>query len=247
VRITAAIEQHDTEIVSIGHTASAGDYAVFSVEDSGQGMTPDIMAKVFEPFFTTKMAGKGTGLGLSTTLAIVRSHSGFLQVYSEPEHGTCFRVGIPISTSLPRPRPSPADGEPLPGGDGEHVLVVDDEEFVRRITCQTLEAHGYRTTQAVHGQEAIDIIESGGDRVDLVLIDMMMPVMDGAATTAYLEVHHPEIPIIAASGLTSHGDSSGSVGMGVSRFLPKPYTTSLLLRTVRDTLQQHVSTRTDRD
>ena len=247
LRVSAAIEQYDTDVVSIGHTASAGDYAVFSVEDSGHGMTPDVVAKVFEPFFTTKEAGKGTGLGLSTTLAIVRSHGGFLQVYSEPEHGTCFRVGIPISSTVAQSRPTLADGEPLPHGEGEHVLVVDDEEFVRRITCQTLEAHGFRTTQAANGQEAIDFIESGSDRVDLVITDMMMPVMDGAVTTAYLEEHHPEIPIIAASGLTSHGDSSGSVGMGVSRFLPKPYTTSLLLRTVRDTLREHESEHEDED
>ncbi len=245
LRVNAAIEQHDSEVVSIGHAAPAGDYAVFSVEDSGHGMTPDVVAKVFEPFFTTKEAGKGTGLGLSTTLAIVRSHGGFLQVYSEPDHGTCFRVGIPISSTAARPGPRQSEGEPLPRGAGEHVLVVDDEEFVRRITCQTLEAHGYRTTQASNGQEAIDLIESGDDHVDLVMTDMMMPVMDGAATTAYLEEHHPEIPIIAASGLTSHGDSSGSVGMGVSRFLPKPYTTSVLLTTVRDTLMEHESTRAD--
>ena len=245
LRVNAAIEHHDTEVVSIGHVAPAGEYAVFSVEDTGHGMTPDVVAKVFEPFFTTKDAGKGTGLGLSTTLAIVRSHGGFMQVYSEPEHGTCFRVGFPISSSAPRPRPTQVEGEPLPRGNGEHVLVVDDEEFVRRITSQTLEAHGYRTTQASNGQEAIDIIESGRARVDLVVTDMMMPVMDGAATTAYLEEHHPQIPIIAASGLTSHGDSSGSVGMGVSRFMPKPYTTSVLLTNVRDTLTEHELTRAD--
>lgn len=241
--VNAAIENHDTEVVSIGHVAEAGAYAVFSVEDSGHGMPAEVMAKVFEPFFTTKDAGKGTGLGLSTTLAIVRSHGGFLQVYSEPGNGTCFRVGIPISSSAPRVRPARVAGATLPVGAGEHVLVVDDEEFIRRITCQTLEAHGYRTSDAANGREAIDFIESGADTIDLVLTDMMMPVMDGAATTAYLEEHHPEIPIIAASGLTAHGDSSGSVGMGVSRFLPKPYTTSMLLTTVRETLREHESTR----
>lgn len=241
--VRASTEHHDTEVVSIGHVAEAGSYAVFTVEDTGHGMSSDVMAKVFEPFFTTKESGKGTGLGLSTTLAIVRSHGGFLQVYSEPGHGTSFRVGIPISASSPRPRATPPPGDSMPQGSGEHVLVVDDEEFVRRITCQTLEANGYRTTPASNGREAVDIVESGGDQIDLVVTDMMMPVMDGAATTAYLEEHHPEIPIIAASGLTSHGDSSGDVGMGVSRFLAKPYTTSLLLTAVRDTLQEHQSTR----
>lgn len=243
LEINASTEHYDTEVQSIGHVVSAGHYVVFSVEDNGHGMLPEVVTKVFEPFFTTKATGRGTGLGLSTTLAIVRSHGGFIQVYSEADHGTRFRVGIPVSTATPSRRPDRPPGAAIPLGSGERVLVVDDEEFIRRITCQTLEAHGYRTLHAANGREAINLIEAGGETVDLVLTDMMMPVMDGAATTAYLEEHHPEIPIIAASGLTSNAESTGAVGMGVSRFLPKPYTTSLLLTTVRDTLREHESTK----
>lgn len=242
--LVAAQERHDTEIVSVGHTANPGEYVVFVVEDSGVGMPAEVANKIFEPFFTTKEAGRGTGLGLSTTLAIVRSHGGFIKVYSEPDHGTSFRIGLPVSSAAPREHGDQPAGDPMPLGEGELILVVDDEEFIRRITCQTLEAHGYRTLNAANGREAIDLIEAEDASVDLVLTDMMMPVMDGAATSAYLEEHHPEIPIIAASGLTSHAGSSGSVGMGISRFLPKPFTTSLLLTTVRDTLREHESMRT---
>jgi two-component system, cell cycle sensor histidine kinase and response regulator CckA len=203
-------------------------------------MGPDTVEKIFEPFFTTKDVGKGTGLGLATSLAIVRSHGGFMQVYSEPGRGTRFTVGLPVSSS-PRSdstvtrRPE----VPLPRGHGERILVVDDEATILQITCQTLELNGYRTLRAANGREAIDVIASSSESVDLVLTDMMMPVMDGAALSAHLEQEHPEIPVIAASGLNSNGGVARAVGMGVSRFLPKPYTTSLLVTTVRDTLLEH--------
>ncbi len=237
--LSADHEHFDDNVVSIGHVAGAGHFVVFSVEDNGHGMPVDVAVKAFEPFFTTKEAGRGTGLGLSTTLAIVRSHGGFIQVYSEPELGTRVRVGFPVSTVTSRPsRDTPGDAA-LPRGSGELILVVDDEPAIVRTTCQTLEAHGYRTVGAANGQEAIEIVESAGHDVTLVLTDMMMPVMDGAATSAYLEEHHPGIPIIAASGLTTQRDSMTRVGMGIARFLAKPYTTRRLLTTVRDTLREH--------
>ena len=239
LEIAAALEHFDTEVVSIGYVANAGDYVVFSVTDSGRGMSSDVVTMIFDPFFTTKGTSRGTGLGLSTTLGIVRSHGGFIEVTSNPDNGTTFRVGLPVNVAAVQQRAQRPAPPELPRGNGELVLVVDDEEFIRRITCQTLEAHGYRTVHASNGREAIDLIEAGDVHIDLVLTDMMMPVMDGAATTAYLEEHHPDIPIIAASGLASNGDSSGAVGMGVARFLSKPYTTSLLLTTVRETLGEH--------
>ena len=225
---------------SVSHLAMPGRYVAIDVEDSGHGMSPEVAEKIFEPFFTTKDIGKGTGLGLATSLAIVRSHGGFMQVYSELGRGTRFTVGLPVSSS-PR-ADSPAAARPealLPRGHGERILVVDDESTILQITCQTLELHGYRTLRAANGREAIDVIASSDEPVDLVLTDMMMPVMDGAALSAHLEEEHPEIPVIAASGLNSNGGVARAVGMGVSRFLPKPYTTSMLLTTVRDTLLEH--------
>lgn len=240
LRIRSAQLVLEDSYSSVSHLAMPGHYIVIDVEDSGHGMGPDTVEKIFEPFFTTKDVGKGTGLGLATSLAIVRSHGGFMQVYSEPGRGTRFTVGLPVSSS-PR-SDSTVTRRPevqLPRGHGERILVVDDEATILQITCQTLELNGYRTLRAANGREAIDVIASSSESVDLVLTDMMMPVMDGAALSAHLEQEHPEIPVIAASGLNSNGGVARAVGMGVSRFLPKPYTTSLLLTTVRDTLLEH--------
>jgi PAS domain S-box-containing protein len=237
--ITAEALEIVDEYTSVSHAAAPGHYLQVSVEDSGHGMTADVVAKIFEPFYTTKPQGRGTGLGLATSLAIVRSHGGFMQVYSEPGRGTRFVVGIPLETAPSRSPDNPVSGSSsLPRGSGEAVLVVDDEEAIRSVTQRTLEAYGYRVITATDGREAIDIIERGDVVVDLVLTDMMMPVMDGAATSAYLEEHHPDIPIIAASGLNSGGDSS-AVGMGIARFIGKPYTTMALLTSVSDTLREH--------
>ncbi len=243
-RLTISAER--TEIIdhysSVSHAAAPGDYITIAVEDTGSGMPADVAEKIFEPFFTTKPPGKGTGLGLATSLAIMRSHGGFMQVYSEQDRGTRFIIGVPvIGRNTADASPVTAVRTPLPSGTGELVLVVDDEAAIRLVTCRTLEAHGYRTISAAHGREAIDLIESGLHDVDLILTDMMMPVMDGAATSAYFEEHHPHIPIIAVSGLNSGARESSAVGMGVSRFIAKPYTTSVLLRTVDDTLHERPS------
>mgnify|MGYP002784371345 FL=1 len=240
LRISAELLEIVDEYTSVSHAAPPGQYIAIAVQDDGHGMPAEIVEKIFEPFFTTKAPGKGTGLGLATSLAIMRSHGGFMQVYSEPEQGTRFIVGLPVSTEAAVvDTPEPANRSPLPQGAGELVLVIDDEETIRQVASRTLEAHGYRTLVAANGKEAIELIEHGRDPVDLVITDMMMPVMDGAATSAYLEEHHPSIPIIAASGLNSGGGGSRSIGMGIARFLSKPYTTSLLLTTVRDTLLEH--------
>ncbi|HET8956931.1 MAG TPA: PAS domain-containing protein, partial [Microcella sp.] len=200
---------------SISHLAMPGRYVAIEVEDTGHGMPPDTVEKIFEPFFTTKEVGKGTGLGLATSLAIVRSHGGFMQVYSEQGKGTRFTVGLPATSAGSGADARPAAPAPeLPRGHGELVLVVDDEPSILQITCQTLELHGYRTLRATNGRDALDVMTATQGVVDLVLTDMMMPVMDGAALSAHLEEHHPELPVIAASGLNSNGGAARAVGMG---------------------------------
>lgn len=240
-RLTISAETLDIvdEYTSVSHAAAPGRYLQIAVEDSGHGMTSDVTEKIFEPFFTTKAHGRGTGLGLATSLAIVRSHGGFMQVYSEPGRGTRFVIGLPLEAEAAVLEKDAGAAPPLfPRGSGETVLVVDDEAGIRTVTRRTLEAYGYRVLVATNGREAIELIERGDEAVDLVLTDMMMPVMDGAATSAYLEEHHPRIPIIAASGLNSGGDTS-AVGMGIARFIGKPYTTAALLTSVSDTLREH--------
>ncbi len=237
LRVTASTLLLEDSFSTEAFQAEPGAHIIIDVVDTGHGMTRETTEKIFEPFYTTKSVGKGTGLGLASSLAIVRSHGGTIRVYSEPERGTRFSVILPIADGSERSSAQPrVPTRALPRGRGELVLVVDDDPTIRLITARTLETYDYRTLVAEHGRAAIDLVEAPGASVDLVLTDMMMPVMDGAATTAYLEEHHPGIPVIAASGLTSAGGAARSAGMGVAAFLPKPYTTSLLLTTIRDVL-----------
>lgn len=241
ISITASTLDIVDEYTSVSHAAAPGTYVQIAVEDSGHGMPAHVAEKIFEPFFTTKPHGKGTGLGLATSLSIIRSHGGFMQVYSEEGKGTRFLVGLPVAVREKSSVGDPiVEADELPRGSGEVILVVDDEESILTVTRRTLEAYGYDVLTAADGKEAIDLVESGRHAIDLVLTDMMMPVMDGAATSAYLEEHHPDLPIIAASGLNSGGDSS-AVGMGIARFLAKPYTTRTLVSSVSVTLREHRS------
>lgn len=218
------------------HTAAdeemkAGRYVAVTVEDTGTGMSRDVLDRIFEPFFTTKEVGKGTGLGLSTSLAIVKSHGGFLRAVSEPGRGTRFLLYFPASDQISA-SVEPADEVKLLRGNGEMILLIEDEAVVRDITRQTLETFGYRILSASDGAEAVAIYATEQHRIDLVLTDMMMPVMDGPATIQVLMKINPEVRIIAASGLNSNGMVAKAANLGVTNFIPKPYTAEILLKTV---------------
>lgn len=215
--------------------AKPGPYTIIQVEDNGTGMSSGVVEKIFDPFFTTKELGKGTGLGLSTTLAIVRSHGGFIRVYSEPGHGTKFRVYLPATPDSLQDVKQHEEAE-LPRGDGELVLVVDDEASVRQITRQTLEAFGYRVVLASDGAEAVAVYANRWTEIALVLTDMMMPVMDGPTTIRVLLRLNPKARIIAASGLNANGGVAKAANAGVKHFLPKPYTAETILKTFRQVL-----------
>lgn len=207
-----------------------GRFVSISVEDTGIGIPENIIGKIFDPFFTTKEQGKGTGIGLSTVIGIVKGHEGFINVYSEPGRGTTFRVYIPAADAAPK---SPAvRDEPLPRGAGERILVVDDESPVRDVTRRTLEEYGYAVETAADGAEAVAVYAKLAGAVKLVLLDMMMPVMDGAMTIRALRKLDPGVRIIATSGIAGHAlDPEGSLGL-VEAFLQKPYTADRLLRTI---------------
>ena len=213
--------------------ATVGPYVLLRVEDSGSGIAPEDLERIFDPFFTTKEVGKGTGLGLSTSLAIVKSHGGFVRVYSEPGNGTKFNVYLPARTSFSDEEQARA--VELPRGNGELVLVVDDEPSIRQITQKTLEAFGYRVVVATDGADALAIYARRGDDIAVVLTDMMMPVMDGAATIRVLRKLNPSVRIIAASGLV-HNRSGMGVDLEIRHFLPKPYAADSLLMMLKDCL-----------
>ncbi len=218
---------------------STGRHVAIAVADSGGGMSDEIVGRIFDPFFTTKGVGEGTGLGLSSSLAIARSHGGDLTVASELGSGSVFTLLIPAadSSSLDDKSAGTAEDAPLEGR-GRLVLVIDDEENIRSIVSQTLERHGYRTVQAQNGRDAISVMAAHGDDVALVLTDMMMPVMDGAAVASYLREHHPAVAVVASSGLNAAAAVERARGVGVRHFIPKPFTTETLMRALRDALNE---------
>jgi PAS domain S-box-containing protein len=225
----------DEQYAAMHIDAKPGPHVVINVEDTGTGMPPEVIERIFEPFFTTKEPGKGTGLGLSTTLAIAKSHGGFVQVQSEPGQGTQFRVFLPALTSSGGSEPSAVKNE-LPHGNGELILVIDDEASVRQITRQTLEIFGYRVLLAADGTEAAGTYATHKDEIAAVLTDMMMPVMDGQATIQVLRRMNPKVRIIAASGLNTSGMTARATHAGVNHFIAKPYTAEVLLTTLHQTL-----------
>ncbi|HEY1379368.1 MAG TPA: PAS domain S-box protein [Gemmataceae bacterium] len=214
--------------------AKPGRHVAVTVADTGTGIDPDVQERMFDPFFTTKPLGLGTGLGLSTVLGIVRAHGGFLSVYSEPGRGTRFVVCLPAAKSSKEVRPASAI---IPAaGNGELILVVDDEAAIAQITRHTLEAHGYRVLTAADGARAVDLFREHRGEVRVVLTDMMMPVQDGPATIRAIRRLDPAVPIIAASGLSDPARAVGDMAGEVAATLQKPFTAATLVKTVRTVL-----------
>jgi len=235
IKVTAKNIEVDENYAKMNMDANPGSYVLLSVVDTGTGMTPDVVKRIFDPFFTTKEIGKGTGLGLSTTLTIVKSHGGFINVYSELRHGTRFSIYFPsIETGRIEPEKAPISA--LPRGDGELILIVDDEENIRLVAEATLQKFGYNTILASDGTDALAAYAQRGNEIEAVLTDMAMPYMDGAALIRALKKIDPDVRIIAMSGLASTGQTAALRGMKVESFLTKPYSAETLLNTLADLL-----------
>jgi len=213
--------------------AQVGPYIVIKVSDTGTGIPPEILDRIFEPFFTTKEIGKGTGLGLSTVIGIIKSHSGFVKVYSEVGRGTQFRVYLPVAEVDQTP---PVEDLEMPQGHGELILVVDDEAAIRDIIKASLETYNYKALTASDGIEAITLYVEHRDEISVVLTDMMMPSMDGPTTIRTLQKIEPQVKIVAVSGLVSNDKLTQVAKFGVKNFLSKPYTTKELLTTLSEVI-----------
>jgi two-component system cell cycle sensor histidine kinase/response regulator CckA len=211
--------------------AKPGPHVVFQVQDTGTGIPAENLEKIFDPFFTTKPQGKGTGLGLSTVMGIIKSHGGFIQVWSEPDKGSLFKVYLPATGATITKR-AEVEASPLPCGHGELILVVDDEAAVRNVTLNTLRRHGYEVLVASHGKEAVALFAQHLGRVQLVLTDIMMPVMDGYALAKALRELAPDVRIIASSGLVQDDDMALLAAREFAQFLNKPYTAEELLTVI---------------
>jgi len=241
--ITIALENFSNNAFPTAPNPSIpeGNYVLISVTDNGTGIPKEHLNKIFDPFFTTKEIGKGTGLGLATVQAIVRAHDGFINVYSEMHRGTSFKIYIPSRKDEPFVSEALVDAEDFPRGDGQLVLLVDDEASILEMTRQSLEAYGYRVLTAVNGAQAISTFALNRDEVDLVITDMMMPIMDGPATIVALQAIQPRILIIGSSGLDSQNSTDRATVAVVKYFLSKPYSAANLLKTVKTALTDGVT------
>jgi PAS domain S-box-containing protein len=228
----------DDNYATFSLDARPGAYVLLRIEDTGHGIPATVIDKIFDPFFTTKEVGKGTGLGLSTTLAIVKSHGGFIQVHSEENRGTRFHIHLPARLAPPPATDAPADpADPLPRGDGQTILLIEDEASIRQVSQHILEAFGYRVLTAADGAAGVSLYSENRADIALVLIDMMMPVMDGPAAIHTLIAMNPGVRIIAASGIASNAATARAAGPCVKDFLPKPYSAGALIQSIYQALR----------
>ena len=214
-----------------------GRYLILTVSDTGEGIPPGVLDKIFDPFFTTKEVGKGTGLGLSTVLGIIKSHGGFVRVYSEVGKGTVFKLYLPAEAGSVAESKESLDLEPY-RGHGELVLVVDDEKDILEMTRMTLEAHGYRACLANDGTEAVALYVQRMDEIAVVITDIMMPYLDGVATIRALQKLRPTVKIVAVSGLEMNENAAEANAVRPVAFIRKPYTAEKFLMTLHGVLHQ---------
>lgn len=211
--------------------AHSGLYVIVTIADTGMGISPEIMERIFDPFFTTKEQGKGTGLGLSTVLGIVKNHGGFVRVSSVLNQGSEFKVYLP---AVEAEATHPTDPIELSNGSGQMILIVDDEPLIREIAKSSLEEHNYQTLTANDGIEAIALYAKYTHEIDVVLLDLMMPEMDGITAIRALQKINPQLKFIVTSGLASSSKLNDVTDLGVSTFLAKPYTETELLNALRN-------------
>jgi PAS domain S-box-containing protein len=233
LRISAENFWIDESYARMHVDAEVGPYIVITISDTGIGIAPEIIDRIFDPFFTTKEIGKGTGLGLSTVMGIIKNHNGFINVYSEVGKGSTFKVYLP-SNQITEPQ-APVEAE-LSNGNGELILVVDDERTICDITKTTLESHNYRVLSVSNGIEALALYAQCKDNISLVLIDLMMPGMDGATTIITLQRMNPQVKIIAMSGLMPNWTNFHNRNLHIPEFLPKPFTNQELLSALHKVL-----------
>jgi len=238
----------ETAMAEVGEGATPGDggvvmapgrYATLSVTDTGRGMDRATLANVFEPFFTTKEVGRGSGLGLSTVYGIVKQSGGYVWATSEPGRGSTFQIYLPETAERASDRQRPSAGHPQPGalsGNGELILIVEDEEQVRKVAARALTEAGYRVLEAANGREAVERVAHAPAPVRLVLTDVVMPEMSGRELAERLAHILPGIPVLFTSGYTDGEIFRRGLLAPESEFLDKPFSPDAVVRAVRERL-----------
>lgn len=212
-----------------------GPYVRISITDTGIGMDKEIQQRIFEPFFTTKAVGRGTGLGLASAYGIIKNHNGIIDVYSEKGHGTSFKIYLPASEkTVGREKPL---AEKLRRGT-ETILLVDDEEMVVDVGKEILEKLGYTVIPASGGSEATEKLRQHENRIDLVILDMIMPDMSGSETFDNLKKINPDIKVLLSSGYSIDGQASEILNRGCNGFVQKPFNLKQISSKIREILAE---------
>ena len=235
--IGTGLEDVDEKYVAAYGYGKPGRYALITVADTGQGIDAETQKKIFEPFFTTKGIGEGTGLGLAISYGIIKQHSGYIKVYSEPGHGTVFKIYLPLSETVALPDTKTEGVVPIKGGN-ETILVAEDDATLRKLTAIILESFGYTVITAEDGEDAITKFLENRDRISLVVLDMIMPKKNGKEVSAAVRKVSPRMGILFVSGYTMEIITNKELTEGGLDFIQKPFPSKDLLAKVREVLDR---------
>ncbi len=224
----------DAEYCRLHADVEPGRHCLIMVSDTGTGIPKDILVKVFEPFFTTKGVGKGTGLGLATAMGIIKSHKGCIQIYSDSGEGTVVKVYLPVLQEAEAEETAMILEEIKPGT--ETILVVDDERHVLTVARKALEKAGYKVLSADGGKSGVELYEANKGEIALVVLDMIMPDMDGREVFLALKEINPDVKVILASGYSINGQAGKLLKEGVNSFVQKPFSIYDICNEVRKVL-----------
>ena len=237
----------DEEFCKANLEVEPGAYALLKVSDTGHGMEPETSSHIFEPFFTTKGVGKGTGLGLSTVYGIVKGHGGHITCLSQPWQGTTFNIYLPASRDKEDQLVAESKPQERVSGGHETILLVDDEKAILEVARDTLQEHGYKTILAESGEQVLDIYQSEGRGIDLIILDLGMPGMGGQVCLKELLKINPLAKVIIASGYSADAQVKEGLDSGARDFIGKPYRLMDLLGKVRQVLDNEDSSSSDFD
>ena len=224
----------DQEFSDFHGLEGAGPFVILSVSDNGSGISAENQQHVFEPFFTTKEVGKGTGLGLAMVYGAIQQHGGAIEVFSEPENGSTFKIFLPAVESAESTPPQHADAKPSAGS--ETVLVAEDDDDVRTMLSSMLESQGYVVLTARDGMDALEIFTAKQHEIDLVILDMVMPGKHGREVYRQIRENGSKVPVLFSSGYSPNDDESDFLNENGLRLIKKPYSPNRLFTLVREIL-----------
>jgi PAS domain S-box-containing protein len=234
--IRTEIAALDAEFIRTQEYGHPGAYACISVTDSGTGMDDRTKRRIFEPFFTTKEVGRGTGLGLSIVYGIIKQHNGFITCYSEQSKGTTFKIYLPL-IGLDAAKPTAGIYLPESGG-SETILVAEDDAAVRTLVKEVLQQFGYTVIEAVDGEDAVAVFSKNRDRIQLLILDVIMPKKNGKEVFEEIRKDRPDVNVIFSSGYTADILQKKGIPEEEFNFISKPVSPTELLRTVREALDK---------